>query len=92
MGADVSTATECPPGDACRFGGQECRHVATINGPTPLKSSALAVRDLRSGMVDILAALVARGISEVDGADEIDRGYERIDERLRDLGADISRA
>jgi UDP-N-acetylglucosamine 1-carboxyvinyltransferase len=43
-------------------------------------------------MVDILAALVANGVSEVDGVDEIDRGYENIDERLRQLGADITRA
>ena len=49
------------------------------------------VRDLRSGMVDILAALVANGVSEVDGVEEIDRGYENIDERLRQLGADITR-
>jgi UDP-N-acetylglucosamine 1-carboxyvinyltransferase len=42
-------------------------------------------------MVDILAALVASGVSEVDGVEEIDRGYENMDERLRALGADISR-
>ena len=42
-------------------------------------------------MVDIIAALVAKGVSEIEGVEEIDRGYERIDERLRDLGADISR-
>jgi UDP-N-acetylglucosamine 1-carboxyvinyltransferase len=42
-------------------------------------------------MVDILAALVAHGVSEVEGVEEIDRGYERIDERLRQLGADITR-
>ena len=56
-----------------------------------LSSKNLIVRDLRSGMVDLLAALVANGVSEVDGVEEIDRGYENIDERLRQLGADITR-
>ena len=42
-------------------------------------------------MLDVIAALVAAGTSEIEGVDEIDRGYERIDERLRALGADIER-
>ena len=42
-------------------------------------------------MLDIIAALTAEGTSEIEGVDEIDRGYERIDERLRALGADIER-
>lgn len=91
MGAHIRVSTECPYGHECRFHGKNFYHYAAIEGPTPLTSARLAVRDLRSGMVDILAALVADGVSEVDGAEEIDRGYERIDERLRDLGADISR-
>jgi UDP-N-acetylglucosamine 1-carboxyvinyltransferase len=100
MGAKIRVSTECPTidngidapkKDACRFDGKNFYHTATIEGPTELTSAKMTVRDLRSGMVDIIAALVARGVSEVDGVDEIDRGYERIDERLRDLGADITR-
>jgi UDP-N-acetylglucosamine 1-carboxyvinyltransferase len=91
MGAKIKVSTECPPNDPCRLQGKNHYHFATIEGPTPLASKNLAVRDLRSGMVDILAALVATGVSEVDGVEEIDRGYERIDERLRQLGADITR-
>jgi UDP-N-acetylglucosamine 1-carboxyvinyltransferase len=100
MGAKIRVSTECPTiddgtgagkKDFCRFDGKNFYHTATIEGPTELTSAKLTVRDLRSGMVDIIAALVARGVSEVDGVDEIDRGYERIDERLRDLGADITR-
>ena len=92
MGAKIRVSTDCPPEEPCRFGGKGFYHYATIEGPTELSSKNLIVRDLRSGMVDIIAALVAKGVSEIDGAEEIDRGYERIDERLRDLGADISRA
>jgi UDP-N-acetylglucosamine 1-carboxyvinyltransferase len=92
MGANIKITTDCPPNEPCRFEGKGVYHFAVIEGPTKLSSKNLVVRDLRSGMVDILAALVAEGISEVDGAEEIDRGYERIDERLRQLGADITRA
>ncbi len=92
MGAHITVATECPPGDRCRFDGKGFPHVATIKGETPLQSADLTVRDLRSGIVDILAALVASGVSEIDGAEEIDRGYEHIDERLRQLGAEIARS
>ncbi len=91
MGAKIKISTECPPNDLCRLNGKNHYHFATIEGPTPLTSKNLTVRDLRSGMVDILAALVAQGVSEVEGVEEIDRGYERIDERLRQLGADITR-
>jgi UDP-N-acetylglucosamine 1-carboxyvinyltransferase len=91
MGAKIKVTTDCPPNDPCRLQGKNHYHFATIEGPTPLTGKNLHVRDLRSGMVDILAALVASGISEVDGVEEIDRGYERIDERLRQLGADITR-
>ncbi len=91
MGAKIKVTTGCPPDEPCRFDGKSAYHFATIEGPTPLSSANLIVRDLRSGMVDILAALVASGVSEIDGVEEIDRGYERIDERLRQLGADITR-
>lgn len=91
MGASMKVSTECPVGEECRFHGKNFYHVATIDGPTSLTSRNLRVRDLRSGMVDILAALVAKGVSEVEGVEEIDRGYERMDERLRQLGADITR-
>ncbi len=91
MGANITVSTDCPENEKCRFEGKGFYHVATIEGPTPLKSANLQVRDLRSGMVDIVAALVAQGVSEIEGVEEIDRGYERIDERLRQLGADIRR-
>ncbi len=91
MGAKIHVSTDCPKGEECRFAGKGFSHYATIEGPTPLKSAKLTVRDLRSGMLDILAALIADGVSEVDGVDEIDRGYEHIDGRLRQLGADIRR-
>lgn len=91
MGAKIKVSTECPEGESCRLAGKGFYHFAKIEGPTELTSANLTVRDLRSGMVDIIAALVAGGVSEVEGVDEIERGYERIDERLRNLGADIKK-
>ncbi len=91
MGAKISVSSDCPADDPCRFSGKGFPHFASIEGPRPLESTDLTVRDLRSGIVDILAALVAKGVSEIDGVEEIDRGYEHIDERLRQLGADITR-
>jgi UDP-N-acetylglucosamine 1-carboxyvinyltransferase len=92
MGANIKISTDCPDPVSCRFGNKGIYHFATITGPTEFTSGRnLVVRDLRSGMVDIIAALVASGTSEIEGVDEIDRGYERIDERLRDLGAEIKR-
>ncbi len=92
IGARIAVSQKCPEGTECRFTGQNCNHVALIKGPTKLEGGGkFEVRDLRSGMVDIIAALVAEGESVIEGVEEIDRGYEHIDERLRNLGADIHR-
>jgi UDP-N-acetylglucosamine 1-carboxyvinyltransferase len=48
--------------------------------------------DIRAGMALLIAALCAEGESEIGNIRQIDRGYERIDERLRALGARIERA
>ncbi len=66
-------------------------HQATITGGTRLKGAAVASCDLRAGAAVVLAALAARGTSEVTDIQYIDRGYERFDEKLRSLGAKIER-
>lgn len=62
-----------------------------ITGPTTLHNAVLEITDLRAGATLVLAALVAQGESVVHGVSQIDRGYERIEERLRALGATIER-
>lgn len=91
MGANIKLLTKCPEGSVCRYNDKNYQHQAVINGRTPLKAASLKVRDLRSGIAHIIAALIADGESAIEGVEEIDRGYERIDERLRFLGADIKR-
>ena len=66
-------------------------HRAVVVGPTELHSATLVSPDIRAGMALIAAALCARGRSVIMNAHQVDRGYERIDERLRSLGAQISR-
>jgi UDP-N-acetylglucosamine 1-carboxyvinyltransferase len=76
MGAEI---TICDP------------HRAIVIGPRRLRGQRLSSPDIRAGMAMLIAALCAQGTSEIHNVREIDRGYERIDERLRDLGAQIER-
>ncbi|PCI29308.1 MAG: UDP-N-acetylglucosamine 1-carboxyvinyltransferase [SAR324 cluster bacterium] len=66
-------------------------HRAVISGPAKLRGTTLFSPDIRAGMSLLIAALCAEGTSEIQNIHQIDRGYERIDERLNQLGADIQR-
>ncbi|HEX2084151.1 MAG TPA: UDP-N-acetylglucosamine 1-carboxyvinyltransferase [Solirubrobacteraceae bacterium] len=76
MGADI---VMCDP------------HRAIVTGPSRLRGITAASPDIRAGMAMLIAALCAEGRSEIANIWQIDRGYERIDERLRELGARIER-
>jgi UDP-N-acetylglucosamine 1-carboxyvinyltransferase len=64
---------------------------ATVRGRTPLSSAAVMASDLRASASLVLAALVAEGETIIDRVYHIDRGYERIEEKLRGVGAQIRR-
>lgn len=66
-------------------------HRVIVNGPTELFGKKLTSPDLRAGISLLIAALVARGQTEIDNIYQIDRGYENIDGRLRNIGVDIKR-
>jgi UDP-N-acetylglucosamine 1-carboxyvinyltransferase len=66
-------------------------HRVIVTGPAKLYGERLTSPDIRAGTAMLLAALCAEGISTIGNVREIDRGYERIDERLRALGARIER-
>jgi len=66
-------------------------HRAVVSGPARLVGQQMSSPDIRAGMAMLLAALCAEGTSTIGNVGEIDRGYERIDERLRSLGARIER-
>jgi UDP-N-acetylglucosamine 1-carboxyvinyltransferase len=66
-------------------------HRAVISGPSPLRGSEFVSPDIRAGIALVMAALIAEGRSKIEHIELIDRGYERIDGRLRALGAHIER-
>lgn len=66
-------------------------HRAIVAGPSALRGARLQSPDIRAGMAMLIAALCAEGTSVIDNAQQIERGYERIDERLNALGARITR-
>lgn len=66
-------------------------HQAIIYGPTQLKGSVIKSFDLRAGASLIIAALAAKGETVIEEIYQVDRGYERIEERLQKLGAEIKR-
>ena len=66
-------------------------HRAIVSGPSRLHGERVESPDIRAGMAMLIAALCADGTSEIGNVVQIDRGYERIDERLRQLGARIER-
>jgi UDP-N-acetylglucosamine 1-carboxyvinyltransferase len=66
-------------------------HRAVVVGPSPLMGGSMESPDIRAGMALLIAALGAQGTSRIKNIGQIERGYERIDERLRALGASIDR-
>jgi UDP-N-acetylglucosamine 1-carboxyvinyltransferase len=66
-------------------------HRAVVTGPATLVGQRMESPDIRAGMAMLLAALCAEGQSTIGAMHQIDKGYERIDERLRAIGARIER-
>ncbi|MEX0783679.1 MAG: UDP-N-acetylglucosamine 1-carboxyvinyltransferase [Dehalococcoidia bacterium] len=65
---------------------------AIVSGPTPLHGAHVRALDVRAGAAVMLAALVATGTTYIDEIHHLDRGYERLDEKLRSLGVEVERA
>ncbi|MDO4739936.1 MAG: UDP-N-acetylglucosamine 1-carboxyvinyltransferase [Eubacteriales bacterium] len=64
---------------------------AIVNGVDSLYGAHITATDLRAGAAMVIAGLMAEGVTEIDGLHHILRGYERLDEKLRDLGAHVER-
>jgi UDP-N-acetylglucosamine 1-carboxyvinyltransferase len=92
MGAQIQIYRECLGGNPCRFGQMNFYHSAVISGPTELHGADIVVPDLRGGFSHMVAALTAKGVSNVSNAQLISRGYEHFIDKLSDLGADFSYA
>jgi UDP-N-acetylglucosamine 1-carboxyvinyltransferase len=90
MGAQIQIYRECLGGNPCRFGQRNFYHSAVISGPTPLTGADIEVPDLRGGFSHMVAALAAKGVSNVSNVQLISRGYEHFLDKLGALGADFS--
>ena len=66
-------------------------HRVVVSGPTRLRGASVSSPDIRAGMAMLIAAVCAEGETTIYNVGQIDRGYERIDERLAALGADVRR-
>ncbi len=91
MGAEVELYDQCLGSLKCRFMHNNYFHSAIIKGPTPLRGAEINVPDLRAGFSYLIAGIIAKGETLIKGGIYIDRGYEDIDQKFRDLGADIKR-
>jgi UDP-N-acetylglucosamine 1-carboxyvinyltransferase len=90
LGAKIHISEKCF-GPRCRFANKGFQHSIEIEGPARLTGATLAVPDIRAGLAHLVAALSAKGESQILGIEHLDRGYERIDERLRAIRAHIKR-
>lgn len=91
MGADIALFTDCLGCSACRFHARDYYHSAIIKGPTPLQAKDIHIPDLRAGFAYVMAALLAQGESRLFNLHYLDRGYEDLDYKLLQLGAEIER-
>jgi len=66
-------------------------HCATIHGPTKLKGAPVMATDLRASVSLVIAALAAEGETIINRIYHLDRGYERLEEKLANCGVDIQR-
>lgn len=91
MGAEIELYTSCLGGGECRFTTLEHPHSAVIFGPTKLRGADINIPDLRAGFVYMIAAAIADGTSTVTGIHHVERGYEKIEDKLKGLGVKIER-
>jgi UDP-N-acetylglucosamine 1-carboxyvinyltransferase len=66
-------------------------HITKIYGPTQLEAAQIYSRDIRGGAALVIAALLAKGETRISGIKYIDRGYEKMDQKLSDAGVKITR-
>ena len=90
MGAQIQLYRACLGGTPCRFGRRNYQHSAVVSGPTELTGTRIDVPDLRGGFSHLIAALAARGTSQVHGIELINRGYANFLDKLIGLGAEVA--
>lgn len=87
MGASITVFNKCLGELPCRFNGEGFKHSAVIKGPTPLHAADIVIPDIRAGVAQVIAALIADGTSELTGVEHLLRGYENLLGKLEAIGA-----
>lgn len=91
MGADITLFKQCLGGKQCRFASQSYCHSMIVKGVTPLQGKEISIPDLRAGFAYVMAAILATDTSIISGLPFLDRGYERLVDKLQILGANVER-
>jgi UDP-N-acetylglucosamine 1-carboxyvinyltransferase len=89
MGATIEIYNTCLGAKPCRYRYGDHPHSALVQGPTPLRGTTMQIPDLRAGFSYVIAALVAGGRSQIDGAQYVERGYSAIPDKITRLGGRI---
>ncbi|HEX2914800.1 MAG TPA: UDP-N-acetylglucosamine 1-carboxyvinyltransferase [Chloroflexia bacterium] len=89
MGAEIQLFRQCLGEKPCRFKSRDFSHSAVVKGPTPLKAADITIPDLRAGFSYLIAAVVAKGKSRVNGIQYVERGYSNILQKFQELDANI---
>jgi UDP-N-acetylglucosamine 1-carboxyvinyltransferase len=86
MGATIELYNTCLGAKQCLFRYGDHPHSCLVQGPTPLHGISMLIPDLRAGFSYVIAALVARGTSVIEGAQYVERGYASIPDKIGRLG------
>jgi UDP-N-acetylglucosamine 1-carboxyvinyltransferase len=91
MGADITMFRQCLGGKLCRFESQSFCHSIIVKGPTVIQAREISIPDLRAGFAYVMAAAIADGTSTLSGLPFLDRGYEKLVDKISSLGVEVSR-
>jgi UDP-N-acetylglucosamine 1-carboxyvinyltransferase len=86
MGATIELYNTCLGAKTCRYRYGDHPHSCLVQGPTPLHGTSMQIPDLRAGFSYVIAALVGKGTSTIDGAQYVERGYAGIPDKIEQLG------
>ncbi len=89
MGAEIQLFRQCLGEKPCRFKGRDFEHSCVVRGVTPLHAADITIPDLRAGFSILIAAAVARGVSNISGIQYVERGYSNILKKFVELDANI---
>ena len=93
LGAKTEVVSSCLGSVECRYRGQDFMHSALIHGPAKLTaiSSPIVIPDLRAGLAYLIAAVLAKGETQLDAAEQIERGYGNLIEKLKNTNIRLER-